>query len=121
MTLTLSQTDWNELCQQTPQLRYPSLILDNYEVLLSVPERLGQGYSRHMELLPGVRLSLYNWEFHRDWSLKAPVHDHLVQSLVILSGAIHDEEVYPTLGGQRSYFSGSGISPSYTSRYERSP
>ncbi|MBE9048995.1 helix-turn-helix transcriptional regulator [Nostocales cyanobacterium LEGE 11386] len=119
MTLTLSQTDWNELRQQTAQPRYPSLILDDYEVILGLPERLGRGYSRSMELSPGIWLSWSDWELHQDWLLKAPVHDHLVQSLVVLSGAICDE-VYPTLGGQRSYFSGSGISPAYTARYERS-
>ncbi|MBW4646855.1 MAG: AraC family transcriptional regulator [Goleter apudmare HA4340-LM2] len=119
MTLTLSQTDWNELRQQTPQPYYPGLVLDDFEKLVAVPERLGWGYIRNMELLPGVWLSLSDWESHQNWSLKVPVHEHLVQSLVVLSGAIYDE-VYPTLGGQRSYFSGSGISPAYSARYERS-
>lgn len=120
MTLTLSQADWNELRQQNPQQNYPSLILDDYEVLLGVPERLGRGYSRSMELLPGVWLSCSEWEFNQDCLLKVPVHEHLVQSLFVLSGAIHDEEMYPTFEGRRSYFSGSGMSPAYTARHERS-
>ncbi|MHC5771701.1 MAG: hypothetical protein ACYTXI_40375 [Nostoc sp.] len=91
MTLTLSQADWNELRQQTFQPRYPSFILDDYELLVGLPEHLGWGYSRSMELSPGIWLSLSDWEFHQNWSLKVPVLDLLVQSLVVLSGAIYDE------------------------------
>ncbi len=120
MTLTLSQADWNELRHQTPQQRYPNLILDDFEMLLGVPECLGRGYSRSMELLPGVWLSWSDWELHQDWLLKVPVHDHLVQFLVVLSGAIHCDQVYPTFGEQRSYLTGSGISPAHTAQYERS-
>jgi AraC-like DNA-binding protein len=120
MTLILNQADWNELRQQAPKPYYPNLVLDNFEVLVGVPERLGRGYCRSMELLPGVWLSLSDWQLHDSWSIKVPAHDHLVQCSVLLSGLVHSEEVYPTFGGERSYFSGSGISPSFTSRYERS-
>jgi hypothetical protein len=39
--------------------------------------------------------------------------DKMVQHLVLLSGAIHHEGVYPTSAEHRSYLSDSGISPSY--------
>jgi AraC-like DNA-binding protein len=120
MTLILNRVDWDELCQQAPRPCYPNQALDNSEVCLSIPNRLGQGYMHNMELCPGVWLSLSSWEFYQDWMLKMPAHDHIVQCLILLSGLIHDLKVYPTIGGERSYFSGSGIAPSHIMRFERS-
>ncbi|HEY9626432.1 MAG TPA: AraC family transcriptional regulator [Coleofasciculaceae cyanobacterium] len=120
MTLTLNESDWDELHQQAPEPRYPNLILDDFEELEAVPERLGRGYCRHMELCSGVWLSLSDQQMHQSWVLKVPAHDHLVQCAVVLSGLVQSEDIYPAFGGQRSYFSGSGISPSYAVRHERS-
>lgn len=120
MTLTLNESNWDELRQQASKPRCLNLILDDFEVLVGLPDQLGRGYSRIIELCPGVWLSLSDWDLHQSWLIKVPVHDHLVQYLVLLSGAIHHEGVYPTLAGHRSYLSGSGISPSYVAQYERS-
>jgi hypothetical protein len=58
MTLTLNQSDWDELRQQAPKPRCLNLVLDDFEVLVGLPERPGRGYCRSMELSPGVWLSL---------------------------------------------------------------
>jgi AraC-like DNA-binding protein len=120
MTLTLNQSDWDELRQQAPKPRCSNLMLDDFEVLVGLPDLLGRGYSRIMELRPGMWLSLLDWDLHQSWLIKFPAHDHLVQYVVLLSGAIHHEGVYPTFAGHRSYLSGSGVSPSYAVQYERS-
>lgn len=54
MTLILNQSDWNELCQQAPKPQVGNLVLDDFEELIAVPESLGRGYNRAMELSPGV-------------------------------------------------------------------
>ncbi len=117
MTLILNEADWNELCQQTPPLEAGDRVLDAFESLTSVPESIGQGYCRSMELLPGVWLSFTDEEFHQDWMLQTPVHDHLIQIGIFLSGYIYFDAVHPNLGGTCGYFSGSGISPAYVEKH----
>jgi AraC-like DNA-binding protein len=119
MTLTFSNLDWNELWDQTPQPAHPH-VLDDFETLSVVPASLGQGYIRSLEVCPGVWLDVSDQKFHQDWRIQIPAHDHLVQYMVYLSGLVPDTEMYPTLGGQRGYLSGSGIAPSDTMQYARS-
>lgn len=118
--LILNQSNWNELRQQASQAPPSNVILDDLEEFWEFPACLGRGYHRSMELLPGLWLDWSEQEFYQNWLLKVPVHEHLVQCCVFLSGELPGEERYPTLGGQRSYLSGSGISPSYTTRHLRS-
>lgn len=120
MVQTFTGLDWDELWKQTAQYDSPDFVLDDVETLTVVPNCLGWGYCRSIELTQGVWLDLSNQKFTQNWLVKIPAHDHLVQSTICLSGFIPHEDIYPTLGGQRSYFSGSGISPAYTVRYERS-
>jgi len=120
MTLTFNQADWRELRQQATKPCPLDLVLDDDEELIGVPERLGRGHCRDLELCPGMWLTLSDWELHHSWRINVPAHDHLVQCLVVLSGSLPHGDKYPTLGDSRSYLSGSGISPPYVTRYERS-
>jgi AraC-like DNA-binding protein len=119
MTLTFTQSDWDELRDGTAQSSPNGLNdveMNRVETLARLPMNLGSGYSRSFDLAPGVWLSLVDWNFQQDVSLKAPVHDHALQTMVFLSGAI-DSSIHSTLGKTRAYFSGSGISPEYSDRY----
>jgi len=120
MTLTLSAAQYSQLRQQNIPTESHNQTCDDWETLVPVPKSLGQGQTRNMELSPGVWLDLMDFEFHDNFGIKAPVHEHLVQYLILSSGLIYNDEVYPTFGGSRSYFSGSGISPSYVASYKRS-
>ncbi|NJO72554.1 MAG: helix-turn-helix transcriptional regulator [Leptolyngbyaceae cyanobacterium RM1_406_9] len=111
MTLILNASDWDELHEQAPITCRDDLVLDDFEELTGVPELLGCGYSRAIALLPGVELSFSDFNVHQDFVAKVPVHDHPIQIGVFLSGVLYFDEVHPKLGGDRSYFSGSGISP----------
>ncbi|UKO96889.1 AraC family transcriptional regulator [Nostoc sp. UHCC 0870] len=113
MTLILSQSDLDELHQQTPQPQVQNLVLDSFERLEGVPEIVGRGYSRNMNLSPGVCLYFSDCECHQDWMLKTPAHDHPIQFTIFLSGFLYFDDLHPILGETHSYFSGSGISPSY--------
>ncbi|AIE73439.1 MULTISPECIES: AraC family transcriptional regulator [unclassified Synechocystis] len=123
MTLLLSESDYNELCQLSPeferfegQARQP---VDNYETNCRLPTYLGHGHTRRFELSSGIWLDLIDKEFTQPWALKMPAHEHLVQFTILLSGAVDYDETYPTLGAKMGYFSGSGISPGYVARYGR--
>lgn len=118
MTLVLNESDLEELCQPLPIP--PSHPLAQYPVKAGrLPERLGRGYTYHLELAPGLWLTWFDGEFYQDWAIQVPVHPHLVQCLVLLSG-VGQTEGYPILSGDRSYFSGSGISPGYKIHHRRS-
>lgn len=117
MTLILSQSDLDELHQQTPQPQVQNLVLDSFEELEGVPEILGRGYDRSMNLSPGIWLEFSDCEYHQDLMVKTPAHDHLIQIGIFLSGLLYFEDTHPNLGGTHSYFSGSGISPSYIEKY----
>jgi AraC-like DNA-binding protein len=117
MTLILNQADWNALQEQSPVTSPGDLILDDLEELTGVPERLGRGYSRGMELSSGVWLNFSDCEYHQDMAVKAPAHEHPIQIGIFLSGFIYFDAVHPNIGGSCSYFSGSGISPSYVEKY----
>ncbi|NJN38814.1 MAG: helix-turn-helix transcriptional regulator [Acaryochloridaceae cyanobacterium CSU_3_4] len=118
--LILNESNWDELWQQTPQNPPFSVVLDDLEEYGEIPACLGRGYNRSIKLLPGLWLDWSEREFHQDWLLRVPPHEHMVQSMVVLSGELFSGEGYPSLGGQRSYLSGSGISPGYVTQNLRS-
>jgi AraC-like DNA-binding protein len=117
MTLILNVFDLDELNEQATVTCPDNLILDDFERLCGVTALLGQGYNRTVDLLPGVWLSFLDEQYHQDFIEKAPVHPHPIQIIVFLSGLIHFDDVYPTLGGDRSYFSGSGMSHATAGMY----
>lgn len=75
MTLILNDADWDELHQQSPKPFTLDLALDEFEECSIVPKQLCQGYTREMELFPGVWLDWADRQFHQDWMIKIPVHD----------------------------------------------
>lgn len=117
MSLILSQADWRELHQQTSQPQPNNLVLDDFETLAGIPEFLGRGYSREMELFPGMSLNFSDGQYDRDFKVKTPIHEHPFQMMILLSGHSYCD-VYPTFNEVRSYFSGSGISPAYVNEYQ---
>lgn len=116
MALTFTQSDWDELWDSTAQTQ-PTTRLDDFESVSLLPSCLGSGHTRHFELAPGMDLSLTDRENNQDWSLKVPAHDHLIQVGIWLAGVLDAEGAHPTLGGNRAYFSGAGISPGYRECY----
>jgi AraC-like DNA-binding protein len=118
MTLLLSESDYHELCQIPFEPEYYTTTpVDSFETIRWLPACLGHGRTRCLELSPGVWLDLINKEFTRPWALKVPVHEHLVQFTILLSGTVDYDETYPTLERKKGYVSGSGLSPGYVARY----
>ncbi|MDM9383893.1 AraC family transcriptional regulator [Chlorogloeopsis sp. ULAP01] len=117
MTLILSQSDFYELYQQAPQPQVQNLVLDSFEQLEGVPEIVGRGYNRSMNLSPGVWLNFLDCEYHQDLMVKTSAHEHPIQMGIFLSGLVYFDDVHPNMGGTHGYFSGSGISPGYIEKY----
>ncbi|NHC34607.1 helix-turn-helix transcriptional regulator [Scytonema millei] len=119
MTLIFNQFDLDELHAQAPVTCPDNIILDEFEELTGVPEQLGWGYGREIELLPGVWLNFADLEYRQDLEVKVSAHEHPIQMTIFLSGFL-DCDLHPTFDRTCSYFSGSGISPAYLERW-RSP
>lgn len=119
MTLIINQSDLDELGQQAPEPEFQNVVLDGFEELEGVPEIVGRGYNRSMYLLPGMWLCFFDCEYHQDLIVKTPAHDHAIQMTILLSGFLYFDDVHPTMGGTRSYFSGSGISPAVIGKNAR--
>lgn len=99
MELCFSSADFGILVYGKPTCSSKhNRLLDEFELLYEVPSCIGQGYTRQLELHPGVELEIWNYEYHDNLTIKAPVHDYLVQFFLLSSGFIHHNQVYPTLG-----------------------
>ena len=121
MTLTLSAEEYKQLHQQQKQSSDRKLSIENYETIYQKPDCLEQsGLTRRAELMPGIYLDIIDWNYCQEMILKVPVHPHPIQLLILTTGFIDYENIYPTFGGKRSYFSGSGISPAYIEKYRGS-
>lgn len=117
MPLTFTRSDLDELWDSTAKT-YPALKnLADFESVNLLPACLGTGLIRGFELMPGMWLSLLDCEYHQDWSVTELFHDHPIQIGIWLAGIVDAEGAHPTLGGNRAYFSGSGISPGYRERH----
>ena len=101
MNLILNQADWKELCQQTCQSQPKNLMLDDFEELWRMPATLATGFSRRIELSPGIWLQFLDCEYRQDFALKTPEHDHLIQFMILLSGS-YCNSIYPTFDEVRS-------------------
>jgi AraC-like DNA-binding protein len=116
MAFIINESDWEELCQQASTPESHNVVVDGFEELEGVPEIVGWGFSRSMDLSPGIWLCFSDSEYHQDLIMKTPAHDHPIQMTIFLSGFLYFDYVHPTMGGTRSYFSGSGISPAIISK-----
>lgn len=54
MALILHESDCDELYKHAPVTCPNDRVFDDFEELIGVPELLGRGYNRGMDLLPGV-------------------------------------------------------------------
>lgn len=116
MTLTFTQSDWNDLWESTT----PASVthgLEPVETRHSLPAYLGNGCSHMINLAPGLLLSLTDWQCTQDWIVQVPAHEHPIQFTVHLSGVMDAEGAHPTLGNGREYFSGGGMSPGYAEHW----
>ncbi|MBD2253854.1 helix-turn-helix transcriptional regulator [Nostoc parmelioides] len=118
MILIFNKLEWDEMWEQNVSPELQKFGSDAFEEVLEMPQLAGQGYSCHIELSPGVLLGFADCEYHQDLMIKTPAHKHLIQINILLSGFLDCDGVHPRLGGTRSYFSGSGISPAVTDKHQ---
>ena len=117
MSLTLNESDWQELWDQTASNNFADHVTDEFETLRRAPAALGQGYVRNIALAPGIELCFSERQYHQALRRSVSAHDHPIQIGIFLAGNI-DCSIHPILGGTRGYFSGSGVSPGYIETFQ---
>jgi AraC-like DNA-binding protein len=112
MSLNLTAQEENEIWMEAEQHCPPVVSIDRLETIHSVPSFLGSGYLRKIELSPDLDLCIYN-ETYNDLTIWEPEHQHQVQFMVSLSGAINNISHSILTNSEQSYVGGSGIQRSY--------
>jgi AraC-like DNA-binding protein len=113
MSLTLTEQEYDEICLEAEQRCPPILSIDRLETIHAMPTQLGQGYSRAMELYPGLELSIFNETYRDDVTFRASENQHPVQFKVQLTG-IEDVPGHVLINAEQSYIGGSGIQRALT-------
>jgi AraC-like DNA-binding protein len=105
MTLILSQSAYWELVYESRQ-NQPIPACNEFDVIYQYPEKLGNGYSRCIDLRKGLDLNIVNFQLHDDLTLKSSDSEHPIEYTFHISG----------MEAERYGFYGSGLSPGETSQ-----
>jgi len=112
MSLDLTAQEVDEIWMESEQQCPPATSIDRLETVRTVPPQLGSGYSREIELHPGLKLYIFNETYH-DLTFRGIENSHPVQFEVLLSG-VEDTSDYLLLNAEQSYVGSSGIQPCLT-------
>lgn len=110
MTITLSQHDYWELCQNVEE---QSASTEKFETTWKYPEQLGQGYRREIELRDGLELMITNCQLHDAITLQLPEREHPLEYSFHLAGGFTNQRSAVRTG--HYLLCGSGLAPVETS------
>lgn len=115
MTITLTMyEDWELWAEANPNsLQKPKP--EPFEIVREMPQQLGKGYARLIEVYPHFWLMIVDYKYRDDMLIKIPEWDHPLQFLVYLSGKITDE-YGGQLGEGYTCISGSGVQRQMTTQ-----
>ncbi|MCU0571105.1 MAG: hypothetical protein MUF49_31640 [Oculatellaceae cyanobacterium Prado106] len=119
MSLDLTFEQVEEIFDEAEHHCPPAISIDRLELIHPLPSQLGNGYSRSIELCPGLELSIFH-ETYQDLTVREPEKPHLIQFKVLLSG-IEDSGDHVLINAEQSYIGGSGMQRSLTVFMPRSP
>lgn len=108
MSLALTAPEVDALHEETEQHRPPTISSDGLEAVYSLPSLLGHGYSREIELCPGLDLEIFHHTLSDEFVYRGIESPHLVQFMVHLSGVV-DSGSALYQDADYSYIGGSGI------------
>ena len=112
MSLDLTLQEADEISAEAEQYCPPTTSIDHIETIYIEPTQLGSGYSRVIELCPGLDLCIMDIASY-DLTVRMPENKHLIQFLAFLSG-LYDCGNYLQVSAKYSYIGGSGVQPSHS-------
>ncbi|MGM3306413.1 helix-turn-helix transcriptional regulator [Anabaena sp. WFMT] len=86
MTLTLSQSAYWELVYESEENQLTPNSADEFDVTYQYPVRLGNGYSRYIDLRTGLDLNIANYQLHDEIITRSSDREHLIEYTFELSG-----------------------------------
>lgn len=108
MAIVLSQSDYWELFNESEPIE-PTSYLDPFEISLSYPKLLGQGYRREVELRDGLELAIAHYQLHDAVIMRLPEREHPLEYSFHLAGGFSSSE--DTTRAEQYCLCGSGLAP----------
>ena len=118
MSLDLTVHDIGAIVTEAQQNYPPVTSSDQVETIYTQPPTLGSGYTREIEVYPGLDFCIVDRVQH-DLTVHVPENQHSVQFAVYLLGVLDCGE-HLQLNAHQSYIGGSGIQPRHFVRIPRS-
>ena len=109
MSLDLTSQEVDAIWAETEQHCPPATSIDRLETIYTIPWQLGSGYTREVDLCPGLDLRILNKTSH-DLTERFSENEHPVQFAAYLSG-VFDCGDFVRIDAEQSYIGGSGIQP----------
>ncbi|MGF1588548.1 MAG: helix-turn-helix transcriptional regulator [Pleurocapsa sp.] len=104
MTITISQSDYGDLFTE---IKPNALQIDHFDLTYAYPSQLGQGYSRLIELRPGLEINIEQYQLHDRVIVQQGDRFHPLEMCFQISGQSCDQDGF--IGGGETIFCGSGL------------
>ncbi|TAF06167.1 MAG: AraC family transcriptional regulator [Nostocales cyanobacterium] len=101
MTLILSQSAYQQLVYESEENQLTPDSADEFDVTYQYPVKLGNGYSRCIDLRTGLDLDIANYQLHDEIITRSSEREHLIEYTFEISGL---------KAGTYGFF-GSGLAP----------
>jgi AraC-like DNA-binding protein len=104
MTITISQSDY---CNLFTEIQFNSRQIDRYDITYLYPSELGQGYSRLIQLRPGLEINIEHYQLYDRVIMTQGDRFHSFEMCFQLSGKNCDRDISISAG--KTLFCGSGL------------
>jgi AraC-like DNA-binding protein len=104
MTITISQADYDNLFTQ---IKANSSQIDRFDLTYAYPSQLGQGYSRLIQLRPGLEINIEQYQLHDRAIIQQGDRFHPLEMCFQISGQNCDRDTFMDAG--QTIFCGSGL------------
>jgi AraC-like DNA-binding protein len=104
MTLTISQADY---CDLFTEIKANSPQIDRFDLTYAYPSQLGQGYSRLIQLRPGLEINIEQYQLHDRAIIQQGDRFHPLEMCFQMSGQNCDRDSFMDAG--QTIFCGSGL------------
>jgi AraC-like DNA-binding protein len=104
MTITISQADY---CDLFTEIKANSSQIDPFDLTYAYPSQLGQGYSRLIQLRPGLEINIEQYQLHDRAIIQQGDRFHPLEMCFQMSGQNCDRD--SCLDAGQTIFCGSGL------------
>lgn len=104
MTITISQADY---CDLFTEIKSNAPQIGHFDLTYAYPSQLGQGYSRLIQLRPGLEINIEQYQLHDRAIIQQGDRFHPLEMCFQMSGQNCDQDSF--MGAGQTIFCGSGL------------